>query len=524
MPEETNERPQRVLVSGATGYVGGRLVPCLLQEGYAVRCFVRSPERLDGQPWLDDVEVAVGDALEAETIPPAMQDIDAAYYLIHSLGAGKGAFASRDRRAATNFGQAAKEKGVGRLLYLGGIEPAGERRSEHLESRLETGRCLRNSGVPVTEFRAAVIIGSGSLSFELIRNLAERLPVMICPRWTDTPTQPVAVRDVLAYLTQALATPASTGEVIEIGGADVTTYAEMFETYAKVRGLRRLLLNVPFLTPTLSSYWVGLVTPISNKGARPLIEGLGSEVTVTDGGKARNLFPQIEPITMETAMRLALRRYADRTVPTLWHSALSSSPQGREVLEELEHTEGMIKEKRQLRVEASPEAAFKMAQTLGGGTGWLYANVLWVLRGYLDLLVGGIGYRKGRRHPTRLRPGDAVDFWRVELIDGEADPKTMRLRAEMKTNGRAWLQYEITAPENGSQNGTPDAALITQTAFFDPKGLWGLLYWYALYLPHRFIFTGMIEELGRRAERLQARAAPGGSVPDLTPELLDELV
>ena len=520
MSEHSSGPPRRVLVSGATGYIGGRLVPCLLEEGYDVRCFVRSPERLQGQPWLDDVEVAVGDALKADTIPPAMEGIDAAYYLIHSLGAGKGEFADRDRRAATNFGNAARKREVGRLLYLGGIEPKGERHSEHLESRLETGRCLRASGVPLTEFRAAVIIGSGSLSFELIRNLTERLPVMICPRWTDTRTQPIAVRDVLNYLTAALETPGSVGETIEIGGADVTTYADLFRTYARVRGLRRFLLDIPFLTPTLSSYWVGLVTPIGNKVARPLIEGLGSEVTVTDGCKAESLFPTIEPMAMEPAMRLALHRYADRSVPTLWHSALSSSPKGHEVVEELEQTEGMIKEKRQLKVNASPEAVFKMAQTLGGDTGWLYANFLWVLRGYLDLLLGGIGYRKGRRHPTKLRPGDAVDFWRVEALSGgPADPKVLRLRAEMKTSGRAWLQYEISSPGNDAL----DQALITQTAFFEPKGLLGLLYWYVLYIPHRFIFTGMIEELGRRAELLQARGEKG-AVPEPTREMLSEMV
>jgi uncharacterized protein YbjT (DUF2867 family) len=496
-------------------------VPCLLEEGYDVRCFVRSPERLEGKPWRGDVEVAEGDALAPDTIRPAMDGIDAAYYLIHSLGAGKDAFADRDRRAATHFGNAAREQGVDRLLYLGGIEPKGERRSEHLESRLETGRCLRESSGPevaVTEFRAAVIIGSGSLSFELVRSITERLPMMICPKWTDTPTQPVAVRDVLSYLTRALDTPASAGEIIEIGGADVTTYAGMFTTYAQVRGLRRWIVNVPFLTPTLSSHWIGLVTPFTNKVARPLIEGLGSEVTVSDGDKARSLFPGIDPISMEAAMRLALRRHADRSVPTLWHSALSSSPQGREVVEELERTEGMIKEKRQLRVDASPEAVFKTAQTLGGDTGWLYANFLWVLRGYLDLLVGGVGYRKGRRHPTKLRTGDVVDFWRVEVVDGKRDPKTLRLRAEMKTGGRAWLQYEISSPGERA-----DDALITQTAFFEPKGLFGLLYWYALYVPHKFIFTGMIEELGRRAEHLEARAQ-NGRVPDPTPEMLAEIV
>ncbi|MFB6098733.1 MAG: NAD(P)H-binding protein, partial [Salinibacter sp.] len=316
----------RVLVTGATGYVGGRLVPCLLQEGYTVRCFVRDPERLRAQPWSDAVEVAVGDALEADTVGPAMEGVEAVYYLIHSLGSGEDAFEDQDRTAATNVRRAAEEAGVKRIVYLGGMRPKGERQSTHLRSRIETGKVLRAGGVPVTEFRAAQIVGSGSLSFELVRYLTERVPLLICPRWVQTPTQPIAVRNVLEYLVAALEQPDSAGEIIEIGGADVLTYAEMFRIYAAVRGLRRWIVNVPFLTPRLSSHWVGFVTPISNSIARPLIEGLDNEVVVDDPSRARRLFPDIDPLPFEAALRLALRRTQAGSIPTVWDSALSSAP------------------------------------------------------------------------------------------------------------------------------------------------------------------------------------------------------
>lgn len=484
-----------VLVTGATGYVGGRLVGCLLQEDqpYDIRGFVRNADRLQGRSWSDDVDVVEGDVLKPSTLPPAMDGVDAAYYLIHSLGAGEDEFAERDRRAARNFGEAAREAGVDQIVYLGGMRPESDNVSKHLRSRLETGEALRESGVPVTELRAAVIVGSGSLSFELIRYLTERLPMMICPHWVQTPTQPIAVRDALQYLTAALRTPESRGEIIEIGGADVLTYGDMFLRYAKVRGLRRKLVNVPFLTPRLSSHWVGLVTPLNNEVARPLIEGLGNKVVVKDPAKAQRLFPQIEPISYEAAVRLALRRFGEgEEVPTTWHGSLSTGDQ-HGVTEKLTQTEGMIEEVRQLRVDASPQAAFNVVEGIGGETGWLYADALWRLRGFLDLLVGGIGYRKGRRHPKRLRPGDAVDFWRVEAVER---PRLLRLRAEMKTSGKAWLQFEVAETDEPDD----DRALITQTAYFEPKGLFGLLYWYALYIPHKFIFTGMIEEIGRRAE------------------------
>jgi uncharacterized protein YbjT (DUF2867 family) len=476
-----------VLVSGATGYVGGRLVPCLLQEGYRVRCFVRDANRLRAQPWGDRVDVAVGDALEPETLDAAMRGIDAAYYLIHSLGTGED-FAERDRRAATYFRKAAERHGVERIVYLGGIRPKGDRQSKHLKSRMETGDVLRDGPVPVTEFRAAQIVGSGSLSFELVRYLTERVPIMICPKWVRTPTQPIAIRTVLQYLVEALDTPASTGQTIEIGGASVLTYAEMFKTYAKVRGLDRPIVHVPFLTPRLSSHWIGLVTPISNRVARPLIEGLDNEVTVDDPGRVRQMFPDIHPIPYEAAVRLALRRAESDEIPTVWNSALSSAPTTADDAT-LETTEGLYRETRQARLYTSPEHAFSVVRRLGGSTGWLYGDALWHLRGWIDQLIGGVGFRKGRRSETDLRVGDAVDFWRVEALEPN---RLLRLRAEMTLPGRAWLQFEVTPDEE------TDQTVLTQSVFFEPKGLWGTIYWMLIAIPHRLMFAGMFAALQQR--------------------------
>ncbi len=488
-----SERSNRlILVTGATGYIGGRLVPCLLKAGYRVRCMVRDADRLSAS-WSGDVEIVEADVLDASTLAAATEGVDTAYYLIHSLYSGAD-YATRDREGAQNFGSACKAAGVDRIIYLGGIKPKGEHSSEHLESRLETGDVLRASGVSVTEFRAAVIVGSGSLSFEMIRYLTERVPIMVCPAWVQTPTQPIAVRNVLQYLTQALERPASVGRIFEIGGQDVLAYRDMFDIYAQVRGLKRWIVEVPFVPPRLSAHWVGVITPINYKIARPLLDGLKSEVVVTDFS-AEEVF-DVEPIAYEAAVRLALQRYEADTVETIWHGAYATSVRSGRVLSELKDEEGMLQDVRTIHTPASPESVFHVVESIGGDEGWLYADFLWELRGWMDEAVGGFGTQRGRRTRGSLRIGDAVDFWRVEALQKD---RLLRLRAEMKLPGRAWLQFEVCPDEE-----TGGTQLI-QTAFYEPKGLFGLAYWYAVLPMHGFVFPGMIRGIVTRAEEIQNR-------------------
>ena len=478
--------PKLILVTGATGYVGGRLVPRLLAAGYRVRCLVRDPARLQGRGWLEQVELARGDMLQPESLVPAMRDVHAVYYLVHSLGGGSD-FSERDLMAARNCAGAAKAAGVERIIYLGGLGDPQANLSPHLRSRQETGAALREAGVPVTEFRAAVIVGSGSLSFEMIRYLTERLPVMICPRWVFTRIQPIAIRNVLDYLVAALTCPESAGRVLEIGGRDVLTYAGMMTGYARARGLKRRLLAVPVLTPRLSSYWVHLVTPIPASIARPLIRGLGNEVIVRDASALR-LFPGIQLLDYEAAVRLALEKMSARGVETAWSDALTSS-QGNKTPVALISSEGMILERRQRRVAAPTESVYRSFAGLGGARGWLYMDWAWQLRGAVDRLFGGVGMRRGRRDPEDLRAGDTLDFWRVEMVE---PGRVIRLRAEMRVPGRAWLEFEARPEATGQ-------TLLLQTAFFEPKGLVGLLYWYALYPVHSLIFSGLIRRIAEQA-------------------------
>jgi uncharacterized protein YbjT (DUF2867 family) len=478
-----------ILVTGATGYVGGRLVEHLLEHGYPVRVMVRDATRLIGRSWQERVEVVEGDVLKAETLPRALDGIEVAYYLIHSM-IGNSDFHERDLLAARTFSSAAKQAGVEHLIYLGGLgNPEEQQLSHHLRSRQQTGDALREAGVPVTEFRAAVIVGSGSLSFEMVRYLAERLPVMICPHWVFTRIQPIAVGDVLDYLVGALEQPASRGQIIEIGGADVVTYGDMMLGYARLRNLRRVLLPVPVLTPRLSSYWIHLVTPIPSSLARPLVEGLRNEVVVRDE-RARELFPTIQPMDYQTAVARALDRIERGEVNTSWSDALFTTQ--RDVPPVVLSTEeGMIREVRRLVVRAPAEAVYQVAASLGGERGWLFLNWMWHLRGALDRLVGGVGMRRGRRDSVTLRVGDAVDFWRVEAVE---PGRLVRLRAEMKVPGRAWLQFEAVPLEGGYTR-------LVQTAFFAPRGLPGLLYWYSLYAIHGVIFAGMCKRIAEAAEQ-----------------------
>jgi len=476
----------RVLVTGATGYIGGRLVPRLLDAGHTVRCLARDPSRLDGRPWRSRVEVAAGDLLRPETLPDALRDVDAAFYLVHSMRAG-GPFEQADVRAARAFAHAAQAAGLRLVVYLGGLGDPAAGLSAHLRSRQATGDALREGGAPVCELRAAVVVGSGSISFEMIRYLTERLPVMVCPQWVYVRAQPIGIDDVLSYLAATLETSAVAGRTIEIGGADVLTYGEMMLGYARVRRLRRRLVPVPVLTPRLSSYWVDLVTPIPSAISRPLIEGLRNEVIVRDRAAAE-LFPGISPIGYEEAVVRALRDLEDGAVATSWTDAAGRESEPRRDETRLESGEGMIVERRRCHVDASPAQVFRVVCSVGGAAGWPYLDVAWRLRGLADRLVGGVGMRRGRRDPVELRPGDALDFWRVDAVEPD---RLLRLRAEMLVPGSAWLQFEVRPEGPGSE--------LVQSAFFAPRGLAGLAYWYLLYPIHRLIFSGMISELARRS-------------------------
>ncbi len=448
--------PHRVLVAGATGYVGRRLVGELIARGVRVRCLARTPERLDAEPWRADVEVVPGDILDRASLARAFHDVDAAYYLIHSIGSGAD-WQQRDRRAAENFRDVAADAGVAQIVYLGGLgDDAGGALSSHLASRQEVGRVLAAGPVPVTELRAAVVIGSGSASFEMLRHLVEVLPVMTTPRWVQTRVQPIAVSDVLVYLTGVLGKSDARGEVFEIGGAEVVTYRELMVEYAQVAGLRRrVIVPVPVLSPRLSSLWVGLVTPIPADLARPLIDSLVNEVVVHDRA-IENVVPH-HPIGCREAIELALGRRGEFEERE-WTPAdsVATDPEWAGAT--------MLSDCQVVRTSATPEALYREVCALGGDRGWLVGDWLWTLRGLMDRVVGGVGMRRGRRHPTDLRVGDVVDFWRVEALEA---PRLLRLRAEMRLPGDAWLEWSI---EPGA---TESGATLVQRAVFRPRGLFG---------------------------------------------------
>ncbi len=479
----------RILIVGASGYVGGRLVALLAERGHVLRLASRDPRGLAER--FPDTEVVRVDLLDPGTLPAALDGIDTVYYLAHSMASGEKGFELRDLRAARTFASRARESGVKHIIYLGGLGDPASGLSAHLSSRQEVGAELASHGVPVTEFRAAVIIGSGSASFELLRSLVEHLPVMITPRWVRTLCQPIGIRDVLDYLVAAADRPTRVG-IIEIGGPDVLSYAEMMHTYARLRGMRRLMIPVPVLTPRLSSYWCSLVTPIPSGIARPLIEGLRNEVVVRDPEPARAY--GIEPKPFETAVQRAIDRRDRHAVETTWFDSLGLP--GRKDLAQDESREGMLLDRQRRRVHAPVGVTFAQVERLGGAAGWPFGNWMWRIRGLMDRAVGGPGMRLGRRDPRHVRVGDAVDFWRVEEIRPN---ELLRLRAEMRVPGRAWLQYEVIDDPAGSR--------LVQTAFFEPKGLSGRVYWYLLLPAHLFIFRGSIRELVRRAE--QAAAGPG---------------
>ncbi|MBA3444968.1 MAG: DUF2867 domain-containing protein [Gemmatimonadales bacterium] len=468
-----------ILLTGATGYVGGRLLSALEARGKGVRCMARRPSFLEARVGTT-TEVVRGDVLDPESLRAALCDVHTAYYLVHSMATGP-SYAEDDRRGAIAFAGAAREAGVRRIVYLGGLGD-GERLSPHLESRQEVGSILRCSGVPTIEFRASIVIGSGSLSFEVIRALVEKLPVMVTPSWVHTRTQPIGIEDLISYLVEALDYPHDQSAVYEIGGPDRVSYGDLMREYARLRNLNRMMIPVPVLTPRLSSLWLALVSPIYARVGRELISGLRNETVVRDPG-ALDAF-LVRPRGVRQSLTRALANEDSAFAATRWSDALSAH---RSV-----PTWGGLKfgsrlvDSRVAWVPATPEQAFRPIARIGGESGWYYGNRLWRLRGALDWLAGGPGMRRGRRHPETLMTGDALDFWRVEAVE---QGRLLRLAAEMRLPGRAWLQFEVT--------GQADGSLIRQTALFDPVGLSGLVYWYGLWVIHQLVFAGMLRSLVR---------------------------
>ena len=472
-----------ILLTGASGYVGGRLRRALEADGRRLRCLARRPEYLRPRV-AERTEVVAGDVLRPETLLPALQDVHTAYYLIHSMASSRD-YTANDRRGAEAFARAAREAGVRRIVYLGGLGE-GERLSRHLASRQEVGRILRESGVPTVEFRASIVIGSGSLSFELVRALVEKLPAMVTPSWVDSPTQPIGIEDLVSYLVAALERPETESVVYEIGGPDRVSYGDLMREYARLRGLRRVMMPVPMLTPRLSSLWLALVSPVYAQVGRELIEGVRNPTVVRDQRALRDF--RIRPRGIREVLARALVNEDLGFAATRWSDALSFRHVARGW--------GGVRfgsrrvDSRAAWVACAPERAFRPLARIGGDVGWYYGNRLWRLRGLLDLAAGGPGLRRGRRDADSLSPGDTLDFWRVEAVE---PGRLLRLAAEMRLPGRAWLQFEVT-PEGGG-------SVIRQTALFDPVGLGGLLYWYALWGIHRMVFAGMLRNIARAAEK-----------------------
>ncbi len=428
------------------------------------------------------VEVVGGDVLDAASLVPALNGVDTAYYLVHAM-ASRHDFQSEERAGAENFARAAKAGGVRRIIFLGGLGSEGL--SKHLASRQDVGRILRSSGIPTLEFRASIILGSGSLSFELVRALVERLPVLIVPRWTSQRTQPIAIEDMIEYLAAGLDVDLRDSQTVEVGGTDRVSYLDLMREYANQRSLGRRFIPVPVLTPWLSSKWLGLVTPVYARVGRKLIDSLRSE-TVVNSPAAATLFPHIGPRGVRAAIARAISNEDRELAETRWSDALSSV--GANKTGGGPNTGLRILDSRTATVSASPANAFRSIERIGGEAGWYYGNFLWRARGVIDLLLGGAGMRRGRRDPLAVRRGDPIDFWRVEALE---PGHMLRLRAEMKVPGRAWLQFEVTGDEASS--------LIRQTAIFEPRGVAGLFYWYALYPLHRLIFNGMLRGIAKRA-------------------------
>jgi len=473
-----------ILLAGGTGYIGGLLLPRLRERNASVRCLARSPEKLQH---LEDtgVEVVEGDVLEPDTLPPAMEGMDTAYYLIHSMGSG-GDFHERDLAGARHFANAAEEAGINRIIYLGGLarEEDGEL-SEHLKSRQEVGRALASTDVPVTELRASIIIGSGSASFEIIRDLVEKLPLMITPKWVESKCEPIAVEDVITYLERCLDTPETVGEELEIGGGEVYTYAEMMQVVADEMGRTVRMIVVPVLTPRLSAYWLNLITSVPMQIAYPLVDGLRNDSFCRDT-RIREMIP-ISLTSFRQAIRETMKEEPEDLLASRWTAATRRQPDDHETSDEVSDP---LRDRQIIRTDASPEKLFRRVSRIGGENGYYVADALWRIRGFIDRLLGGPGLRRGRRDPEHLRAGDTVDFWRVERV---RENEYVRLRAEMKLPGTAWLEFQMDA-EPGEQTRFRQEATFAVDSFF------GYLYWFVLLPFHLLIFRRMAREIVAEAE------------------------
>jgi uncharacterized protein YbjT (DUF2867 family) len=485
------------LVTGATGYVGGRLVPELLAAGHRVRVLARTPSKLAGRSWADDVEVVEGDAQDAEAVAKAMAGVDVGYYLLHSIGTGKG-FADTERQTAQVFADASAEASVGRLVYLGGLDPSGEELSEHLASRAEVARVLLDSAVPTIAFRAGVIIGSGSASFEMLRYLTERLPVMVTPRWVHSRIQPIAIRDVLRYLVAAATVPDELNRAFDIAGPDVLTYLDMMQRFAAVAGLpRRRILPVPVLSPGLSSHWVNVVTPVPRSLARPLVASLRNTAVAGEHDIAAYIpDPEGGLIGYERAVELALTKIQSLDVPTTWSSAATQGAPSEPMPSDPDWAGGSLYvDERQREVQARPTSLWRIIEGIGGRRGWYSFSLGWRVRGWIDRLTGGPGLVRGRRDPDNLLPGDSLDWWRVEAVD---EGRLLRLRAEMRLPGLAWLELSIIDADPDD-----DETVFHQRALFHPRGIAGHVYWWVIWPFHGIVFGGMQRNIARAAEQLE---------------------
>lgn len=480
-----------VLVTGASGYIGGRLVPALLDAGLRVRAMARHVERLQDRPWRDRVEVVEADVADPSTLARALEGVDVAYYLIHMMGGGS-SFATRDRAGAQAFAAAAERAGTRRIVYLGGIHPRGEELSAHMASREEVGNILLEGAVPAVVLRAAVILGSGSASFEIMRHLAERLPVMVAPRWVRNRIQPIAVRDVLHYLVAAATLEGTPNRTFDIGGPDVLTFAELLHACARAAGLpRRRIQVVPVLTPRLASHWIGLVTPVPTSIARPLVESLVHDAVAAESD-LRDLVPDPDGglTGVDRAIDLALARIRDLDVTTTWHSAAPAGAPSSPLPEDPEWSGGIVRrDERSRTVNASPQTLWSVIEGIGGAHGWYSWRLGWVARGLLDRVVGGPGLRRGRRHPHRLMVGESLDWWRVERLERG---RLLRLRAEMRVPGDAWLELAVETSDGRT--------VLHQRALYHPRGLLGDAYWWAVWPFHGIVFGSMQRNIARAAE------------------------